>query len=260
MYQRKEHLIESFQTDQCPKYLCHNCEIGRFHSDKIILKEDSESERWKESNIDEWEPEFMFGVFHMSMICNNSECKEVVFVAGKYNVELQIDELENGRELECYIDTISPSYMSPPIWIIKRPNKLPKNLLPFIKESEQLFWISSSGTLNSIRTILERILDNWKVKKSQLSKSKNGKSKRNYLSLHHRIEAFRKIKPEPAEILLAVKWLGNHGSHSGNIKREDVIDAMELLQRVLNLLYDDSEKELLAKGRMISKRKGPLKR
>lgn len=44
--------------------------------------------------------------------------------------------------------------------------------------------------------------------------------------------------PENAEMPLTVKWLGNSGSHAGELTRDDVLDAFDLIDLVLVNLYD----------------------
>lgn len=61
-----------------------------------------------------------------------------------------------------------------------------------------------------------------------------------------------------AEILLALKWIGNAGSHSQDIQPEDIFDGIELLEKIVEKLYSDNEKELAAKVKEINKKKSPI--
>ena len=62
------------------------------------------------------------------------------------------------------------------------------------------------------------------------------------------------------DILYAIKWLGNAGSHSSSeITLDDVFDAYELMHHVLIELYQPKNRlNKLAKA--IRKRKGPLRK
>jgi len=68
------------------------------------------------------------------------------------------------------------------------------------------------------------------------------------------------IKPDIADFLLAIKWIGNTGSHTGKLERIDVLEAYELLELSLNKLYDDTEIKLSKISKEIIKRKGTRKR
>ena len=57
---------------------------------------------------------------------------------------------------------------------------------------------------------IEILLDNLKVPKTELSK----KSKRKRLTLHSRIEKLSETHPNIEKHLLAIKWIGNDGSHT----------------------------------------------
>lgn len=76
-------------------------------------------------------------------------------------------------------------------------------------------------------------------------------------NLNKRIDKeFRKKESELADLILAVKWIGNEGSHLGSLKRQDIIDAYSILEHALNKLYDDREKMIKNKATKINKHKG----
>lgn len=60
--------------------------------------------------------------------------------------------------------------------------------------------------------------------------------------------------------MLAIKWLGNAGSHSQKtVSRDDVIDAYELLEHILQEIYMQKTEKLKTKAQKINKMKGPVK-
>lgn len=57
---------------------------------------------------------------------------------------------------------------------------------------------------------------------------------------------------------MAVKWLGNAGSHSGNtVSADDVLDAYELMEKLLTEVFDEESKKIMALAKDINKKKGP---
>ena len=82
------------------------------------------------------------------------------------------------------------------------------------------------------------------------------------IDLHTRITDFKNQNSDAADLLLAVKWLGNSGSHAdvATLTRDDMLDGMELLERALHLVYDDTAKRLAKLARDINRRRGPRKR
>ncbi len=95
-------------------------------------------------------------------------------------------------------------------------------------------------------------MDAKKIKKVVTNSGKQTK-----LTLHARIEASQKIDKENGDILLAIKWLGNSGSHPGAITRGDVLDAFDMLELVLDNLYGTTKATIMKKVRAVNKKKGP---
>ena len=75
--------------------------------------------------------------------------------------------------------------------------------------------------------------------------------------LHKRIEEFQLADRENGDVLLAAKWLGNSGSHAGAIERDDVLDAFEMIEFVLENRYGTAKAELMAKVKAVNESKGP---
>jgi hypothetical protein len=76
-------------------------------------------------------------------------------------------------------------------------------------------------------------------------------------TLHKKIEAFRQIKPEVGDHLLAIKWIGNSGSHAAILTKKDLLDAYELMEFSLQQLYRDRERRLNRLSQEINLQKGP---
>ena len=62
---------------------------------------------------------------------------------------------------------------------------------------------------------------------------------------------------EVAEHLLAIKWIGNSGSHVGELSQKDLLDGFELVEYALEKLYSKNEERLNQMTKEINKRKGP---
>ena len=94
------------------------------------------------------------------------------------------------------------------------------------------------------------MLDNFGIP----SKGANG----HRLTLHSRIEDFAKTDAENGAILLAIKWLGNSGSHPGGLTRDDVLDAFDMIEYVLEDRFGTTKKDLMAKVAAVNAKKGAL--
>lgn len=64
-------------------------------------------------------------------------------------------------------------------------------------------------------------------------------------TLHDRIENYKKTKPQICTLLLALKIVGNEGSHTSKIKNEDILDAFKILEQVIDDLYIKKRKRIM---------------
>lgn len=86
------------------------------------------------------------------------------------------------------------------------------------------------------------------------------KHKQRSISLHRRIQLLPPKYAHLKEMILAIKWLGNAGSHSTEtITRDDVLDSYELTEHILQEVYSSKKKKLVALAKHVNKKKGPTK-
>jgi hypothetical protein len=56
-------------------------------------------------------------------------------------------------------------------------------------------------------------------------------------NLHERIEKYKERDEERGSAMLAVKWVGNAGSHADDIARDNVYDAFDIIEAVLKDVF-----------------------
>jgi hypothetical protein len=54
---------------------------------------------------------------------------------------------------------------------------------------------------------------------------------------------------------LALKWIGNDGSHDENLNKNDLKDAYQILEKILIKVFNESEKKIQQKVKKINKKK-----
>ena len=96
-------------------------------------------------------------------------------------------------------------------------------------------------------------MDNLKVQR----RFRTRKGEIRPLTLHGRIEIFRKKQPELGAALLAAKWLGNEGAHPAEVRRSDLLDAFELVSHVLDEVILKKGERIRKLAVEINKRRGP---
>jgi hypothetical protein len=139
-----------------------------------------------------------------------------------------------------YEDVFYPKYFEPPLHVFPILNGISKELKNKIIESFALYYADNGACANKIRQTLEVIMDEHNVPRN------NGKG--NPLTLHARILKFKEHYPNLADHLLAVKIIGNSGSHEGEerVEDDDLRDAFRVFHYCLNQLYDKSYEEIKA--------------
>lgn len=183
--------------------------------------------------------------------CNNQDCSESVLSCGNGFI-IEDCDLDTGQIVDYVV--FIPEYFQPAINIFSVSPKCPKEVENEIKSSFKLFFTDPSASANYVRKAIEAILTDKKIKRFTVNK----KDKKVSVNLHNRILEFEKSKPDIAKKLLAIKWLGNEGSHTDRMTKNDVLDAYEFLEEVIDDLYVGYKKLLEKKVLRINKSKKPL--
>ena len=115
------------------------------------------------------------------------------------------------------------------------------NIKILIDDAFSLYFIDNSACANKIRIAIEGILDDLKAPKKK--KDKNGRLC-NIPNLHQRIENFSKKQPKICRLLMALKIIGNDGSHIGDVDTESILDAFEILKWLIEVTYTKNEEKI----------------
>jgi hypothetical protein len=193
------------------------------------------------------DPEEFSGRFTCLLVCSRGDC-ETCAVAGRYSVD---------RDETGYYEACEPLSVNPPPLLIQIPEDTPKAVRAEIEAALLLFWCDNAACLNRIRNALELLLTDLKIPLATI----NAARKRVRYNLHTRIELLERRRPKLKDIcerMMAVKHLGNAGSHAGEVvQRKDVFDGFDILERVLHDMYSTHDGELAKMVSQINKRRGP---
>ncbi|MCB9988321.1 MAG: DUF4145 domain-containing protein [Rhodospirillales bacterium] len=251
MLDRKE-LKKSFTINRTPDWLCPTCERGVLRiKDDTFLKNESACSR--DHSHPEWEPEWIEYVFSCILRCTNDKCAEAVSLSGRGFVDFDVVYDDQGFPDQVWEDFFRPLHFQPPLRIISIPDSCPSSVSDPVYESFSLLFSSPDAAANSIRIAVEHLMTELKIKRFDVVKGK-----RRFISLHQRVNLLPAKYAELKDLLLAIKWLGNAGSHShSKVTFDDVMDAYEFLEHVLTEIYDPKAKKLHAKAKQVNKKKGP---
>ncbi|QPJ64540.1 MAG: DUF4145 domain-containing protein [Candidatus Nitrohelix vancouverensis] len=194
-------------------------------------------------------------VYSCLLECTNPSCKEIVSNTGIGCVDHDMVDDIDGNPENVLVDFFTAKYFSPNLKLFNYPKKIPDNVKDELEKSFALFFCDYSSSGNHMRTALENLLTYLKIKKSTTS---NGKRK--YLALHNRIELLPRKYQEIQDLLFAIKWLGNAGSHSGKqVTSDDILDAYELMEELLAEVFTQKRENMKNLAKKINRNKGPIK-
>ena len=211
---------------------------------RIAVHETPASKRARAS--EDWDFGWIEQRFAAVLVC--SSCGEPHAVAGMVDVHEDWDP-ESGPE---YSDDYRPQFFLPAPHIITIPKKSPDSVSTELQASFALFWADPAAAANRIRVAVEALLTAWRIPR----RSRQGTGKFRWNSLDARIKEFQTKHPTLGEQVMAIKWLGNAGSHA-RITVDDVLDGYDLMEHVLTELYVQPHRSIKKLTRSINARSGP---
>lgn len=187
--------------------------------------------------------------FVAMLVCSRRQCQEAVAVCGDTHENIYYDQ-DGGLD---HHTMYGPRMMLPGPPLATIPPGTPKPVVDALQKGFSLFWADLGSAANKLRVAAERILDHQKIKRTTINRAR----KRVPLMFAARIGIYEAKKPGQKGMLTALRWIGNEGSHAGDLDREDVLTGFELMQAGLTDLYgSDHKKDLARRMKSIVARRG----
>lgn len=244
---RKEFSFDDFS----PPFPCPHC------SSNLQLKKDTlkvlETGYSKEARSGpEWEPDWSIQRFICFLECGNKSCREVVAVSGETGTQEKfIEELNTWG----FVPTLLPKSLFPAPPIIAVSKQLSDATSAHLWAAFGLFWSDEASAANRLRVTVESLLDDLHIPKTTI----NSKRKRVPLSLASRIDKLEAKKSGHKDALDALRWIGNHASHSGMTSTDVLLAGFELFEGVVAELIDKKSAAKAAMAKLLIKSKGRAK-
>lgn len=244
-----------FSKDNPSQWTCPSCNKGILNGKKgsFVFNELKESIKAHQEN---WTaPEDTQYTYSCQFICTNPTCGETVVNVGIGSVDVEPTYNSNGEPDKWdYYEYFEPKYFIPHLNIFEIAENTPITVKESIHESFKLFFTSPSSSSNHLRVALEKLLDSLKIKRFGTNKGR-----RIPISLHKRIDLLPNKYSDFKDLFWAVKWLGNAGSHSDDITIDDVMDAYDIFEIVLDELFDNKTQKTRKLAKRINKTKARRK-
>lgn len=228
---RKDYLnVWFYEDEKRHRWLCSSCQKG------FLILDSKTFHKFETSKLIEGlsPDEFVQYAYACVFRCNNALCQKAVMSIGQGEVvneptEWVYDEQYGDVPVKSdYIDRFCPKLFQPHIHIFPVNSHVPEDIAQKIHDSFKLFFVSPSAAASQARIALELMLDYFKV-----DRYSGGQR----LALGKRIELAPSPLSDFEEMLKAIKWLGNDGSHEVGMSDENVLDLYEILEKVINEVF-----------------------
>lgn len=178
--------------------------------------------------------------FVAHMRCDAPGCGETGTVAGNRNdFRFWIPEEDRWETSTSYeILSAIPSPLP-----FKIQPKVPSQVAAKIREAATLFWTDQKAAASRAREVIEAILTHFNIPE----RTDKGRPMR----LDDRIKLFRESDDkwdEQVELFHAAKLIGNLATHD-TVSRDEVLDAFEMLEAVIEDVFVGTRRNILAKAR-----------
>lgn len=232
-----------------PPYTCPRCEAGILKIDGEL--ESIQSEASKKDQDYGFNPDLVELTFNGKLIC--STCSDVVFVSGYGGVEIEHGVDENGEWESAWVEYYSPRFFYPPLKLVDCPEKTPPSVKERIWAACEVYFSQPDSCCNSLRAAAEEILTDLKIDLKNADGS--------YLSFSARINKLPTDRESVKALFDAIRWLGNHGSHSDStLSKSDALDAFDVMNLLLEELYSETRLKARELAKRINDAKGPVGR
>lgn len=239
---------QSLSSAHCPSWTCPICKKGTvvLVPSSLTFKETVESQRAHKD--DAWDPDWISYIFTAWSECNYQQCKQEFAISGIGGVEPDYDE-QGSTTWNDYFNALQCNPMPN---IITLPPKCPEAVSIALSASFKLFWSNQNACAGRIRVALECLMDSLGVSTTKIGKGEKAIE----LTLHGRIELFAQNNLTVGPQLMALKWLGNSGSHDSYVSQADLLDAFEIMEHTLSELIENRSEKVAALAQKLTKKHG----
>lgn len=184
-------------------------------------------------------------VFSCIAECSRPQCREVVACSGCGGVDVIPDE--DGSD-ECRT-WFRPMNFVPPLCPFEIPANCPDEIKSSLLTAFSLYLVHPGAAANLIRITVEHLLTAMGVPDRTEADRR--------IPLHNRLQQLPERYAGLSGALMAIKFLGNAGSHSHDrISARDVEQAFEIIDYVLNDLFSGQRESVEILTRRLSERFG----
>lgn len=173
---------------------------------------------------------------------------------GNYAVDLADQQTDQDFGGVRYSKYYTVKQVSPPPRLMRLPSTTPASVQDGVARAAAVLFADPGLAATALRLVVEQFLTSEGVPATR----PNG----GFVSADHRIKAWRdgsEDRSRVADLLLAVKWIGNAGTHSlSKLTVEEVLNGVEFLDEAFHALFVGPDVDARAKA--VNAARGPIPR
>lgn len=241
--------IESRQP--WPRPACPSCQIG-YIGFSAPAEDEGHDSASAHSHI-AFEPEWISGTFVIRGQCENPDCQQAVHGTGDYRVDYSQKSSDGEFEYQgsSYSSYYTITHLHPPMLMMPIPKSAPDEVRDGVLRASRVLFADPGLASTALRATVERFLTAEGI-------SATG-SAGQFRNAHERIKEWRDAdasRPQVADLLFAVKWLGNAGTHEdSDLTTIEVLDGARVLDEAFHRLFTGPDID--AHAQTINAAKGP---
>lgn len=233
-----------------PRPLCPNCLAGHLRFASPTQVEHGQSK--KAHKHPAWDPDWIHGVFTASALCENPDCGQPAVATGEYVVgwsDKHQDDDESPRPPYSIFYTIKQIH--PPLVLMQFPETTPVLVQEGVARASAVLLTDPGLAATALRLVVEQFLSSEGIPSTRPTGS--------FISADERIKIWKTTgsdRDRVAGLLLAVKWIGNAGTHSlSKLTIREVLDGVEILDEAFHALFVGPDID--ARARAVNNARGP---
>lgn len=243
---KTEVFVNEFTKDEIPSYPCPSCGKSELVTKSFVYEEKGSTKRQRGEEW--WEPEYDEHVFSLTLECKR--CLETVFVTGDGYLDEEIDVDQHENWSRYWVVKYRPKYFFPALRFIEYPEATPREVKERVDAAAALFYAHPAAACNALRMAAEEVLTSLGVPEPPAGK---------FVSLASRIKELPEDSNE-RNLLDAIRWQGNDGSHSKSIiTHADAEDTFSLMNLLIEEAYSDRKQKIQELAKAINEVKGPVR-
>lgn len=228
-----------------PRPKCPACDTGhiRFAEPDAVPDPGVDISHWA------FEPEWVRGTFSVRGTCENPACEQAVHGVGDYYVAYAKQSRSDDPDAErtpSWAEFYRVAHLHPPILLMPIPESAPDTVRDGILRSSRVFLVNPSLAATALRATVESFLSSEGISANTPSGG--------FRTLDDRIKEWGGVDPSRSaveDLFLAVKWIGNAGTHETPVlSTDEVLDGAGLLDEAFHRLFTGPD--LDAKARSVN--------